>query len=272
MSKIYYHKLNVILHTILGLFSFVFPILSLIYFLEIKDVMKKKLLVLLLLICTSSFGQIATIKLKTRIYPNGRETEAPLKFEFNGITFKENDSILHIPIKRKDFDVYKVIYSDTSYDFITKFKENETYELRQGCCCADFTLEAKNNPKKGVIIFKNKTKKDLCLLVSTFEADTVASGKKKITFASESAMCDFKPCEIHITDTEYLSDKYNYSENTDYKMLSNEQDTFILASNWFHFLHGEKIEVIYNPDLKKIDLKLIGYLTDKEYLEIMNGS
>lgn len=233
--------------------------------------MKEKLLVLFLFICVNSFGQTATIKLKTKIYPNGRETEAPLKFEFNGITFKENDSILQVPVKRNNFDTYKVTYADGSYDFITKFKENEIYELWQGCCCADFTLAAKNNPRKGVVIFKNKTKKDLCLLVSTFETDTVASGKKKVTFASESAMCDFKPCEIHITETEYLSEKYNYSENTDCKMLSKEQDNLILASNWYHFLHGEKIEAIYNPDLKKIDLKLKGYLSEKEYLKIING-
>lgn len=36
MPKISYHKLNVILYTILGLFSFVLPISALLYFLEIK--------------------------------------------------------------------------------------------------------------------------------------------------------------------------------------------------------------------------------------------
>lgn len=85
--------------------------------------MKKKLLVLLLLICSSSFGQTATIILKTKTYPDDRKTETPLKFEFNGISFKENDSILIIPIKRKDFDVCKVTYAKDSYDFITKFKK-----------------------------------------------------------------------------------------------------------------------------------------------------
>lgn len=78
-------------------------------------------------------------------------------------------------------------------------------------------------------------------------------------------MCDFKPCEIHIAEAEYLSEKYNYSDNADYEILSKEQDSLILASNWYHFLHGEKTEAFYNADLKKIDLKLKGYLTDKEY-------
>jgi hypothetical protein len=154
---------------------------------------------------------------------------------------------------------------------MTKFKENETYEIIQGCCCADFILKAEKNAKRGTVLFNNKTKKDLGFLVAQHEMDTVMSGKKKTFFATESAMCFFKPCEIQITEAEYLSDKY-YSHSADYTALAEEQKEFILDSKWFHFLHGEKIEVIYNPDLKKFDLKLKGYLTDKEYLEIMNGS
>ncbi|KUJ62808.1 hypothetical protein AR687_05260 [Flavobacteriaceae bacterium CRH] len=229
----------------------------------------KKLLLLILFICTNSFGQTATIKLKNQIFSEN-ETKNSLKFNFNGQAFGEKDTIIQIKINTSGFDSCKVIYKNYGFDFITKFKENETYEIKQGCCCADFTLEAEKNAERGTVTFKNKTKRDLCLIAG-YESDTVATGKKKVIFAGESAMCYFKPCDIHITETEYFSEKYDYNKDTDYKTLSKEQDTFILASTWFHFLHGEKIEVFYNPVLKKMDLKLKGYLSKKEYSKIMES-
>lgn len=232
--------------------------------------MKKILLVLILYIFQSSFGQTATIKLKNPVYA-GKEAQNPIKFEFNGQRFGEKDTIIRIKLNKNEFDVCKVTAENYVLDFITKFKANETYQIHQGCCCADFTLEAEKKPKRGIVIFKNKTKKDLGFLIAGIESDTVAAGKKKIFFATESAMCYFKSSEIQITETEYLSEKYYYNHTDNYKALEEEQKKYLLDSKWFHFLHGEKIEIILNPLSNKMDVKLKGYLTDKEYLQFING-
>lgn len=233
--------------------------------------MKKTLLVLILFIFKSGFGQTAYIKLKNPVYSE-KETTTPLLFDFNGQSFGKKDTIIQIKLNKTGFDACKVTSNDYILDFVTKFKENETYEIQQGCCCSDFNLVAEKNPKRGTVTFKNNTKKDLGFLVG-IESDTVAKGKKKMFFATESAMCFFKPCDILITEAEYLSHKYDYDSDSkkDYKALSEEQEKFVLDLKWFHFLHGEKIEATYNPDLHKIVFKLKGYLTDKEYLKIING-
>ena len=139
--------------------------------------MKKIILLLIILIYKSSFGQTATIKLR-KIFPNKRETENPLKFEFNGQVFGEKDTIIQIQINKVGFDYCKVTSNKSSFYFLTKFKENEIYEIKQGCCCADFTLEAEKNPKRGIVIFKNKTNRNLGLIVAEHEFDTVKTGKK----------------------------------------------------------------------------------------------
>ena len=38
-----------------------------------------------------------------------------------------------------------------------------------------------------------------------------------------------------------------------------------IASIWFHFLHGEKIELFYDEKSKNLNIKLNGYLTEKEF-------
>ena len=43
-----------------------------------------------------------------------------------------------------------------------------------------------------------------------------------------------------------------------------------MASYWFHFLHGEKIEVFYNSVTNKLDIELKGYLTEKEHLKAID--
>lgn len=229
--------------------------------------MKQILSFIILFISSISFGQKAIINFQ-KVFPNLKETENYIKFEINGQNFGEKDSIINIPINKLEFDNCKAIINKDTLNFVTKFRESETYVIKQGCCCAAFILEAQKNPKRGTVLFKNKTKRELGLIIAEANIDTVQIGKKKTIFASESAMCYFKPCSILITETEYFSSKYDYHYGIkDYEKLQKEQAKYILSSTWFHFLHGEKIEIFYDSTIHKLNIKLNGYLTEKEYLK-----
>ncbi|MWB96070.1 hypothetical protein GON26_17020 [Flavobacterium sp. GA093] len=227
--------------------------------------MKQLLSFIILIISTISFGQTAIVNFQ-KVFPNVEETENYIKFEINGQNFGEKDSIISIRINKSGFDNCKAIINNDTLNFVAKFRENETYEIRQGCCCAAFTLTAQNNPNRGTVKFKNRTKRDLGLIVAEANIEKIGIGKTQNIYASESAMCLFKPCSILLTETEYLSEKYDYkSDERDYDTLWKEQRKYEIASIWFHFLHGEKIELFYNEKTKKIELNLIGYLTEKEF-------
>ncbi|MCU0440068.1 MAG: hypothetical protein MUC49_19445 [Raineya sp.] len=189
-----------------------------------------------------------------------------VKFEINNQKFGEKDSVIKLQINKYGLDKCKAIIAHDTLNFLTKFIENELYEIEQGCCCAAFIFKAHKNPRRGTITFRNRTKADLGLIIAEANIDTVKAKTNKTTFASESAMCYFKPCSILITKTEYMSPKYDYnSDNRDYETLWKEQEKLILASTWFHFLHGEKIEVFYSSKHHKLKIKLKGYLQKHEY-------
>jgi hypothetical protein len=83
-------------------------------------------------------------------------------------------------------------------------------------------------------------------------------------------MCFYKPCNILLTETEYLSEIYDYnSDDRDYEKLWKEQKKYIIASTRFHFLHGEKIEIFYNSKNESLEMKQNGYLSESEYKKIM---
>lgn len=230
--------------------------------------MKKLLFISVYFFWTISncLGQTASIKVVRQFYDNSFDKFDSIIFLFNGTKFTGNDTIgKNIKLNTK-FDNCMAIIGKDTLQFYTKFKTGGEYIIKPGCCCAAFTLEAKNNSKRGTIYFKNTTKRDLGLVIAEANVDTVYSSKAQTTFAFESAMCLFKPCSILLTETNYLSGKYDYqNDKKDYDQLWAEQKKFILAISYYHFLHGEKVEIIYNEKLKSLELKLLGYLTDKEY-------
>ena len=100
--------------------------------------MRKLLTFTVLLIYSISFGQNATLKVQ-KVFPSEKEKLNYIKFVINDQFFGEKDTIINIKINNKGFDnCYAIINKDT-LKFQTKFKENETYEIKQGCCCAAFT-------------------------------------------------------------------------------------------------------------------------------------
>lgn len=230
-----------------------------------KLIMIRILTFIFLLYSSINFGQTAVIVVK-KVFPNLEENNNYIKFIFNEQSFGEKDTIITIKINKNRFDNCLAIIDKDTLNFKTKLKENEIYEIKQGCCCSAFTLEAKNNPKRGTVKFKNKTNKDLNLIVAEANIEIINIGETQNIYASESVMCLFKPCSILLTETEYLNEKYNYkSDKRDYEEFWKEQKEYEIGLIWFHFLHGEKIEIFYNKKTKKLEIKLNGYLSEKEF-------
>jgi hypothetical protein len=235
--------------------------------------MKKALLffIFLYFIPANSYCQTATIKVIGGFNKDGFEKFETIKFYINNTILSVASTISQKIKLQNGFDKCVAIIGNDTLKFITKFKKDTEYEIKQGCCCSAFILEPKIKPKRGTVTFKNKTKRNLGFIVAIANADTVKSNTRKTTFASESAMCMFKPCSILITETSYFADKYEYkNDKRDYEKLWKEQNKFIRTISHFHFLHGEKIELFYNDKTKKSEIKLLGYMTDNEYKRILN--
>jgi hypothetical protein len=232
--------------------------------------MNKFLLIIILTISSIKGVKSQSVTINSQVvFPNVKDTLSYIRFKINNQSFGEKDTIIQIKVNTKGLDTCQAIIVDDTINFLTKFKEGEIYEIRQGCCCAAFTLEPTNNPRRGTVTFNNTTRRDLGLVIAEANIDTVKTNKTQTTFSYESAMCLFKPCNILITEIPYFTYSYNYkNDNRDYEILWKEQAKFILTKSWFHFLHGEKIELEYNDKTKETKIIIIGYMTDKEYENI----
>jgi hypothetical protein len=217
----------------------------------------------------NGFGQTATIKIERLYSEDSFEKFDSLYFDFNGTTFWGSDTLPKTVAVNDNFDQCTVIGGNDTLHFLTKFQSGQEYALRPGCCCAAFTLQSIQNPNRGTVTFKNKTNRDLGLVVCEHNSDTVKIDSIQTTYADESAMCLFKPCKIQIVETTYFSDEYEYkNDDRSYFKLWLEREGYILNQIWFHFLHGEKIEIDFDPKSKNIELKIIGQLTKDELDEL----
>lgn len=214
-------------------------------------------------------GQTATIKVTHTNYDNQYEGFDKMTFLFNGQFLSAIDTIKKIiKISQSDFDSCAAIIGKDTLHFLTKFKNNENYTITPGCCCAVFILKAGNNAKRGSVRFANETNRDLSLIISEMNFDTVKSNlTSEYIFAHESAMCFFKPASIFIAETQYHDSKYDYTgeQGVNYDSLWTEQKKYILTKTWFHFLHGEKLTIFYENKTKTLKIKLDDYLSDEEY-------
>ena len=221
-----------------------------------------------------TYGQTATIKVTIPAYFNEMRAE-PLNidstyFTFNGISFWGYDTTLKtIPLnKGKILDTCIATFGKHTTFFLTKFKANEEYFISPNCCC-NFTLQSKNckimgEIDKGSVLFKNKTKRELGLIVGC-SYDTVKNHQQIQSLALESAMCYFNPCNIQLVEIDYFSDLYDFLYGyTSYEQCTEAENKFVLTNVLFHFMHGEKIEIVYNDKSKTSNLKLKGYLTKEE--------
>ena len=215
------------------------------------------LIIFYLVFVSSSFAQSdsAMIQVNSFFRSDSQLSLKKIQFNFNGIIFNATDSsVQKIPINN-NFDSCVVIIDNDTINFLTKFQANNWYIIRSGCCCSAFTLEAENNRKRGTATFKNQENRILALSVCEHTSDSVLTNQTKTLFASESAMCMYKPCKISVCESPFLTAHFD----------SELYEKSFLASRNYHFLHGEKIEVLYSKETNSITFKIIGYLTDDEY-------
>lgn len=236
--------------------------------------MKNHILFLLILAAIPGFAQTATLRFEyfaEMENPRGWEN---FRFNINGAEYHPGDTLPKaIPINKRGFDqCYAMIEGDTLH-FLAKFRKNEVYRLRPGCCCAIFDLAPEKDPRRGTVNYRNRTKNDVLLMVAGHNSDTVAKGKERTFYASESAMCMYKPCSIVIAATAYDDPKYNADfSSSEYAEIMKAQESEILGIKRFHFLHGEKIIAGYDEKSGKMELRMEGVLTDEEHQKAMHSN
>ena len=235
--------------------------------------MKGIFTIVILIFTVKVFSQTATVKVVGKDHDNQYDKFDNIHFEFNGLSFSGRDKGDH-KIKLNDgFDEGVAIIGVDTLHFKLKFKPGQSYTIRPGCCCATFTLTADLSPNRGTIQVNNRTKRDLTLVIAEANWDTIrANSTNKPVFAFESAMCLFKPASILITELEYGNKKYQYKAGAevDYKKTLAERNKFILSKSWFHFLHGEKIEITFDEKASKVSYRLNGYLEPEEVEKYYN--
>ena len=211
------------------------------------------------------FGQTATVKVERLLFDNSYEKFDSIYFDFNGTKFWGKDTSTKTIKFNDNLDKCTAIIGKDTLHFFTKFQHGQEYVLRPGCCCSAFTLQARQNANRGIVTFKNNSEKDLGIVICEHNSDIVKKDSAKTIYASESAMCEFKPCNIQVVETAYFSENYNYkNDKRDYDNLWQEQATYVLSQLWFHFLHGEKIEIIFESHTKNIKLSINGQLAQNE--------
>jgi len=229
--------------------------------------MKRFAILIMLLGTLHSLAQTASIKFMPGIGEGKDGFRTEFALSVNGKALKVMDSLPQkIPLAKKGFDKCTAIIGKDTLHFLAKFRKNEKYIVQPGCCCAFFILVPESNPQRGTVSFTNTTKENLMLIAAEANIEEVSPGKAKTIFAHGSAMCMFKPCSIVVAKTAYNDPKYDYDgDGKDYDSLWAEQEQYIIDGAWFHFMHGEKIEVSLDEAAGKITLLPDGYLKPEEH-------
>lgn len=200
------------------------------------------------------FGQTATIKVERLFSENSYENFDSIYFDFNGTTFWGRDTFTKTINLNSDLDRCIAVIEKDTLIFLTRFKSEQNYTLKPGCCCEAFTLQAQKNASRGTVTFRNHSGKDAGIVICGHHWETVKTDSSTTIYADESAMCLFRTCSIQVVDTRYFSNGYE-DENDDSGHRS-AREKYILDQVWFHFLHGEEVEVIFDADSTTIELEV----------------
>ena len=181
-----------------------------------------------------------------------------LEFEINGTRLKSTDTLSAIiDIKKTGFDFISYTYVEMNgkmiHDsFICKLKPGETYSISPCTCCGIFLMTPSKNAKRGFVKFNNNSLKEFTSVVSEFDYDTIPKNSSTaFTHSSISMNCGFRPNKIFIADIDYLNEKFSYinwsaKTQEEKETLLLEQDSLIIYSFNFLFLHEEKLIITIN--------------------------
>lgn len=207
-----------------------------------------------------SLAQSCSFKISDRIdfYKNNYpETELFFKLQFviNGVKVTTNDTnTINIPINLLGFDSIFYSYKNNKDQIITesalcKLKAKETYSISPCTCCGIFLITPSKNAKRGFVQFINKSNNEYIAIPSEFDHDTLSEKSNTgFIYSSISMNCGFRPNRIFIANQQYFDKKYQYdnwsTKSVEIKKeLEIEQETHVVYSFNYLFLHEEKLTV-----------------------------
>ncbi len=190
-----------------------------------------------------------------------------LDFKVNNVQIKAIDTTeISVLVNPSTFDTIKysfldhgVIYTD---QFICKLRPNEVYTISPCTCCGIFLITPSENAKRGSVKYINNSKKEFIAETGESERDTLFSKNETAFINSSISMnCGFMPNTIFVADFGYLDKKFSY-ENWESKpqdqidILMREQQSYIVYSFNYLFLHQEKLLVTIDKSGKTFKLTL----------------
>jgi hypothetical protein len=118
------------------------------------------------------------------------------------------------------------------------------------------------NAERGYIKYVNKSKREFITESGELELDTLYKKKESdFIFSAISMNCGFRPNKIFVTELDYLNEKFEY-ENwknkpvSEQKLLKLEQQSHILFSFNYLFLHKERLIFIIDKTATKYELEI----------------
>ncbi|MEW5677093.1 hypothetical protein ABGT15_12335 [Flavobacterium enshiense] len=184
-----------------------------------------------------------------------------LKFNINGRTFCIKDSLkITFPVNDKQFDTIRYSYILKGKEYkdmaIAKFKQNEEYKLWPCVCCGIFGIST-NKPERGVVRFKNTSKKKFIGITGDFDYEVIEpKSLSKYYFSSISMNCGYTPNELSIYD-------FNFKNNLDEALDKLGDEKYAVN---FLYISGEKITIEY-LDKGNSKVTFDGYLEEGEVVK-----
>jgi len=167
--------------------------------------------------------------------------------EINGIDVSQSGKSFKVPIKKNHFDTIKFSHQNKKETWAIMKLLNETHYQLENNSCSFYTLQAQIKPLQGIVKFSIKNQDSISYLVGIDDFDRIINRRKfdRFYYTIPSPMCPFaaRPIEIKSLDGE------------------------LVTSIKFHFLHGEKLKVIYDQKSDTMVLKLKGRVKNKSKLK-----
>lgn len=228
-----------------------------------KMITKLQIILLISAFANSVLAQNCTIGIRDdfdflkKNFNEELEVFLSLEFEINKVQLKANDSTAIVVSPNKvGFDTinYSFMYRDSMYSdqFICKLRAGETYTISPCTCCGIFLMTPSQNAERGFVKYVNNSNRTFMAETGELEIDTLYKRKETDFIHSSISMnCGFRPNNIFVADFDYLDKKFDY-ENWKNKtvieqnLLKKEQQSHILFSFNYLFLHAEKLTVTIN--------------------------
>jgi hypothetical protein len=236
---------------------------------------KRNLILILFLgmLQCAAIAQTCTIKISEdyealkRSFGEELEVFFSIEFEINRTTLTtiKSDSIRVRP-NEDGFDNirYTYTYNGKTYkdSFICRLLAEEVYTISPCTCCGIFLMTPSQQAERGFVQYINKSKKMFIANSGDLQLDTLFRNKNTgFILSSISMNCGFRPNTVFIADLGYLDEKFDYENwkskpQEEQDLLDKEQQSYVVFSFNYLFLHKEQLVVTIDKSGSKFDLKL----------------